>query len=152
MNNYVDYYNYLNNLNQKKINNSTGMNIVNTNSNKTSYDSEPYLGFVRGNMFNNLYSPYMNYKPHEFNPSNEKEYLLLLVQMYGFAAHDLGLYLDVYPSDSNAINLREKYVKLYNQALTNYESKYGATELGSEYLSTSPWAWDSKKWPWEGNI
>lgn len=48
MNNYVDYYNYLNNFNQKKINNSTGMNIVNTNSNKTSYDSESIFRICKG--------------------------------------------------------------------------------------------------------
>ena len=76
MNNYVDYYNYLNNFNQEKINNSTSINNVNSNSNNTSYDSEPYLGFVRGNMFNNLYIPYINYKPHKYNPINKNEYKL----------------------------------------------------------------------------
>ena len=102
-------------------------------------------------MFDNLYDSYKSYKPYEINPSNERDYLLFLVQMYGFAAHDLNLYLDVYPNDNKAIELRAKYVKLYNQALMNYEGKYGATSLGSDYLNTVPWAWDSKNWPWEGN-
>ena len=108
------------------------------------------LILTRGNMFNGLYDSYMNYKPYEINPQNEKQYLLLIVQMYGFAAHDLGLYLDVFPNDSNAIKLRDKYVNLYKQSVNDYENKYGPLTLSSELLNASPWNWASKKWPWEG--
>lgn len=141
MNNYVDYYNYMNNINQNR----------NFNQSKLGYDTEAYLGFIRGNMFSNLYDPYQNYQIQELNPNNEQEYLLLLVQMYGFAAHDLGLYLDVNPNDGKAIDLRNNYINLYNQSLANYESKYGPLTLNSQGLDTKPWAWNTKKWPWEGN-
>ena len=141
MNNYVDYYNYMNNINQNR----------NSNQMKLGYDTEAYLGFIRGNMFSNLYEPYQNYQIQELNPNNEQEYLLLLVQMYGFAAHDLGLYLDVNPNDGKAIDLRNNYINLYNQSLANYESKYGPLTLNSQGLDTKPWAWNTKKWPWEGN-
>lgn len=141
MNNYVDYYNYMNNINQNR----------NSNQRKLGYDTEAYLGFIRGNMFSNLYDPYQNYQIQELNPNNEQEYLLLLVQMYGFAAHDLGLYLDVNPNDGKAIDLRNNYINLYNQSLANYESKYGSLTLNSQGLDTKPWAWNTKKWPWEGN-
>lgn len=141
MNNYVDYYNYMNNINQNR----------NSNQRKLGYDTEAYLGFIRGNMFSNLYDPYQNYQIQELNPNNEQEYLLLLVQMYGFAAHDLGLYLDVNSNDGKAIDLRNNYINLYNQSLANYESKYGPLTLNSQGLDTKPWAWNTKKWPWEGN-
>lgn len=151
MNDYNDYYNYLNNFNFNNMNSSTNVNNSIMKTNDSLYENEPYNGFIRGNMFDNLYDSYKSYKPYEINPSNERDYSLFLVQMYGFAAHDLNLYLDVYPNDNKAIELRAKYVKLYNQALMNYEGKYGATSLGSDYLNTVPWAWDSKNWPWEGN-
>lgn len=155
MNNYIDYYNYLNNLNQNAMNTSNKMPKVGSNQsvnmNNLGYDTDPYTGFMKGNMFSNLYEPYKNYQIQEINPTNEREYALLMIQMYGFAAHDLGLYLDVNPNDTNAINLRSEYVKLYKQALAEYESKYGALGLSSNMLDVTPWAWDSKKWPWEGN-
>ncbi len=144
MNDYVDYYSYINNLNQMNNINQNQSNIQNKSL------SEPYTGFIRGNMFNNLYNEYRNYKPQELNPTNEQEYTKLLLQMYSFGAHDLGLYLDVYPNDTNAIRQRADYVKMYNEALRQYENSYGPITKNSIMLDSSPWAWDTKKWPWEG--
>ena len=143
MNNYIDYYNYMDNLNQ------TNFNIV-SNDNK-DYMTNPYLSFIRGNLFNNLYTPYKNYKPTELNPNNEKDYQMLMIQVYGFAAHELNLYLDVNPGDQNAIKLRNEYITLYKQALMQYENKYGALNTQSNTLDSTPWAWDTQNWPWEGN-
>lgn len=145
MNNYSDYYNVMNSLNQK-------MDIKkNDGDKKIGYETEPYIGFSRGNMFSDIYDPYQNYQVQELNPTNEQEYSLLLVQMYGFAAHDLGLYLDVNPNDSKVLNLRNKYISLYNQALDDYEKNYGPLCLSSKFSIGNTWTWDSKKWPWEGN-
>ena len=145
MNNYSDYYNVMNSLNQK-------MDIKkNDGDKKIGYETEPYIGFSRGNMFSDIYDPYQNYQVQELNPTNEQEYSLLLVQMYGFAAHDLGLYLDVNPNDSKVLNLRNKYISLYNQALDDYEKNYGPLCLSSKFSNGNTWTWDSKKWPWEGN-
>ncbi len=152
MNNYYDYYNYLNNLNNKQM--SSNMPNVNNyqtqNKKDLGYDTNPYTGFMRGNMFNNLYDQYKNYKPQELKPASEEEQALLFVQMYGFAAHDLGLYLDVYPNDTNAINLRNQYIEKYNEALANYENTYGPLNLDNQVPANIPWIWDTKKWPWEG--
>lgn len=158
MNDYMDYYNYMNNLNQMPDVNQMMYNAVpnnNMNQKQTPNSSlsnfaEPYVGFTRGNMFNNLYYEYKNYRPQELNPQNDKEYLQLLVQMYGFAAHDLGLYLDVNPNDREAITKRTEYINMYNEALQQYENNYGPVTQNSEMLKSSPWAWDTKKWPWEG--
>lgn len=130
-------YNYLNNMN----------NVNNMNQSL----AEPYEAFVKGNLFNNLYDPYKNYKPNNLNPNNEQEYALLLVQIYDFCTHELTLYLDNYPNDSNMIRLRDEYSKALKESINNYEMKYGPLSLSSNTLSVTPWAWDTKKWPWEGN-
>ena len=136
MNNYNQYYDFVdrnNNLN---------------NSNMLDFNKDPYDAFLKGNSFNNLYHEYKNYKPKEVKPRDEKEYLLLLVQIYGFVAHDLGLCLDVNPSDSQALQLRANYINLHNQAVNQYESKYGPLDLDSNMLDNSPWSWNND-WPWE---
>lgn len=125
MNNYRNYYNYSN--------------------------LDPYKGFLRGNLFDNLYVPYKNYKFREINPTNEREYDMLMLQMYGFDVHDLDLYLDVYPDDSEAIKIRKQYFDKYMAAKANYENKYGPISLSSNLLDNNPWLWDTKVWPWEGN-
>ena len=33
--------------------------------------------------------------------------------------------------------------------IENYERKYGPLTLDSEYTKKSPWAWDTKNFPWE---
>lgn len=142
MNNYMDYYGYVDSLNN--------IGFTNKNTIDNNLLSEPYIGFTRGNMFNELYSEYKNYVPKELNPTNEKEYMQLLLQMYGFAAHDLGLYLDLNPNDVSIIKKRAEFIKMYNDILKQYEMSYGPITSCSETLGTSPWAWDTKVWPWEG--
>lgn len=142
MNNYMDYYNFINNLNQN--------NYLNNISLKQN-NSDIYDNFLKGNLFDNLYIPYKDYKPFRINVKNEKDYLMLEVQTYKFAAHELNLYLDVNPDDSSLIALRNKYYYLYKEALNNYESKFGPICLDDKYLDGTPWAWNTNNWPWEGN-
>lgn len=134
MNNYDEYYNY---------NNGYYSNINSL--------AEPYNAFIKGNLFNNLYSSYKSYKPVQLSPSSEQEYALMLVQMYDFCAHELTLYLDNYPDDANVIALRDQYIKSYKTALNQYESKFGPITLDSLTLGKTPWGWDTQKWPWEGS-
>ena len=150
MNDYIDYYTYMNNLNQmaQKMPNEITMPAIETK--EYDYDTDPVKGFIQGNMFQNTYIPYQNYKAQELNPANDQEYQLLLVQIYDFAAHDLELYLDVNPNDVNAIKLRAEYVNMYKQALDQYEQNFGPITETSQMLAKSPWAWNTKKWPWEG--
>lgn len=109
---------------------------------------DPYIGFIRGNLFNDLYSQYKNYKPVEINPSNDKEYSMLLIKVYEFATHELTLYLDNYSNNTNIIKLRDEYRNTLNEAINNYEIKYGAISLNSSVLAKTPWGWDTK-FPWE---
>ena len=122
-----NYANNMPNMNNIPANNMANMNNVPANNPNSSKDYmkdndnnkilDPYSGFVRGNMFDNLYDKYKNYKPRDINPSNEREALLGQWQQYNFALIDLGLYLDVYPNDTNALNLYKKYLDISNKTL-----------------------------------
>ena len=92
-----DYYNY--------ENNNYNQPTYTKNENPASlYD--PYNGFIRGNMFPSLYNEY-KVKPIDIMPKSDKEALLLYVDALSFAAHDINLYLDVYPNDADMIKGRE---------------------------------------------
>ena len=111
---------------------------------------EPYEGLIRGNIFGNLYEPYKNYKPSELEPNNEREALLYQIMQYKFALVELNLYLDTHPSDRNAIELYNKYLKIEKEMCNKYESMYGPISLDSNYLGDNNWNWKNSPWPWEG--
>lgn len=135
-----DYYNYANNNYNQPLYNQ---NI----QDKQIYD--PYNGFIRGNMFPELYNSYKLNKPLEITPMNEQAELLTYVDVLTFAMIDLNLYLDVYPNDREALELFNQYRMQADEYTKKYESKYGPLELTSNSLNTFPWAWDNAPWPWE---
>lgn len=135
-----DYYNYANNNYNQPLYNQ---NI----QDKQIYD--PYNGFIRGNMFPELYNSYKLNKPLEITPMNEQAELLTYVDALTFAMIDLNLYLDVYPNDREALELFNQYRMQTDEYTKKYESKYGPLELTSNSLNTFPWAWDNTPWPWE---
>lgn len=135
-----DYYNYANNNYNQPLYNQ---NI----QNKQIYD--PYNGFIRGNMFPELYNSYKLNKPLEITPMNEQAELLTYVDALTFAMIDLNFYLDVYPNDREALELFNQYRMQTDEYTKKYESKYGPLELTSNSLNTFPWAWDNAPWPWE---
>ena len=104
---------------------------------------------MRGNMFENLYNPYKNYKPREIEPTNERETLLNKVRQYRFAMIDLNLYLDNYPDDENVVKIFNNYRNLEKQASMEYESKYGPLTIDDAPSNVNTWIWDNIPWPWE---
>lgn len=161
MNNFNDYYNYLNNYNDMNFMTNpntmiTDMNYQNMfpnnytipNTNTNSSITDPQIGFKRGNLFNNLYDEYKNYKPQELKASNEREDLILQIDENRFAIIELGLYLDLYPNDTNILNKYNSYLKKEKELITIYESKYGPMTLNSP-VQTNIWLWNNSPWPWE---
>lgn len=138
MNNYYNYpnYNY-----QNKVQNQMNYN------NPKLYN--PYEGFIRGNLFPNLYDGCKDYKPFQINPMNEQAEMLTNIDSLGFATIDLDLYLDINPNDQNAIGLFNQYRKEKEELIKNYELKYGPLLLNSEALNSVPWMWNDRPWPWE---
>ena len=136
-----DYYNYVNNTYNQPLYNQSS-------NNKKILD--PYNGFVRGNMFSDLYNGYRLNKPLDITPLNEQADMLTYIDSLCFALIDLNLYLDLYPIDSKIIELFNSYRVEKDEITKEYESKYGPLTLNSDSLNKAPWAWDNMPWPWEG--
>ena len=135
-----DYYNYINN-----TYNQPSYNQMPNNTNLYN----PYNGFIRGNMFPELYNTYKVNQPFEIKAMNEQADLLTYIDALGFATIDLNLYLDNFPDDKKALELFNQYRSLKEQYMDEYEKKYGPLTLGSDSLNTFPWAWKNGPWPWE---
>lgn len=131
MNNY-NYFDTFNSPNYESINNLYGA----------------YEGYLKGNMFKNLYEQYKNYKPATISPENEQTQDLFNLNQIGFSLHDINLYLDVYPNDNQMLNVFTKYKELYNDLLTKYENKYGALNV-NKVNNQIPFEWEKTSFPWE---
>lgn len=103
-------------------------------------------GFRRGNIFKNIYWPY-NKDTYNFVAKNNREKLLLEIMQNAFYAHELNLYLDIYPNDAQAIGLYNQYSEISNKYLKEYEKRFGNIILNSN--EGSPWPWINSPWPWE---
>lgn len=122
-------------------------NIQKDDNSNNLYDA--YNGFIRGNLFKNLYDPYKLKEPYDIKPMNEQAELLTYIDALGFSMTDLNLYLDIYPNDKNAINLFNQYRNEKENLVNQYESKFGPITLNSNSLNSYPWAWDDMPWPWD---
>ena len=134
MNNYK-YYDYL-------YRNNMNMNNPNL--------FNPTEGFIKGNMFPNLYSGYKNYMPQRLNPRNEQEKMLYELDSISFAAHELNLYLDLHPEDQSMVTLFNDYRKKLEELTKNYESMYGPLSINSNEMENKTFSWVNTSWPWEG--
>ena len=135
MNNYK-YYDYL-------YRNNMNMN------NQNLYN--PKEGFIKGNMFTNLYSEYKNYKPQQLIPKNEQERMLYELDSISFAAHELNLYLDMHPEDQSMVTLFNDYRRKLEELTKNYESMYGPLTVNSNEMENKTFSWVNTTWPWEGS-
>lgn len=145
MNNYyergkLDTYNYNNNNYNKPL-------YTKDENPNSLYD--PYEGFIRGNLFKNLYNGYKLKSPIDIEPLNEQADLLTYIDAFSFAAHDIALYLDIYPKDPDMIQLFNKYKNETNRLVKEYENKFGPLFVNSNADMKVPWAWSKSPWPWE---
>ena len=115
------------------------------NSNNNLELVSPSEAFNRGNLFDNYFWPYKYVS--NVKSENERQSLMLELQKYAFSAHELNLYLDLYPNDMQAIGLYNQYTEMANNLTNEYETKYGAIALNSN--ENYPWMWVNSPWPWE---
>ncbi len=137
-------YDYLNDTMYQKMR----MNSM-RNFNRNSSLFSPSDGYNNGNMFTNLYSQYKNYRPAQLSGNTEKEKMLLEIGRISFAAHDLNLYLDLYPNDESMLTLFNDYRKSANELISQYEVKFGPLNIVSNSLENGPFKWINGPWPWE---
>ena len=148
----MNYYPVFKNYDYSNMNTYNKQNTFNTNSYNNQKDNklyDPYNGLIRGNLFKNLYDPYINKEPFEIKPMNEQAELLTYIDALCFAMIDLNLYLDVFPDDKEKIALYNQYRKEEKDMRKEYEAKYGPITTTSDSLNTFPWAWDNMPWPWD---
>ncbi len=142
------------NSNSNNMNNMTNGNSQNNTNNNLNNGSNmmlygPYEGYVKGNLFRNLYDQYKSYRPMSLAPSSEREEALLNLNQIQFAMHELNLYLDVYPNDANIMRQFVAYRNTYNDLLNQYENRYWALNVNSTSLNSVPFGWVDQTWPWE---
>jgi spore coat protein JB len=110
---------------------------------------EPYEGFIRGNMFEDLYDPYKLNRPYEIKPMNEQTDLLTYINALDFATHDLNLYLDNFPNDEKMLHKFNEYNSELKKLTDQYERNYGPLFAGSLYGDENKWNWALLPWPWD---
>ena len=159
MQEYVNYLNGgmgVNNMNDNKLSmklrkqagNNMNFNISNYEQKANASNMyDPYNGFIRGNMFSDLYNEYKITRPYDIKPANEQAELLTYIDAYCFATHDLNLYLDNYPNDREMIKLFKDYSDKANSYIKEYEKKYGP--LFVDASNGNFWSWNDSPWPWE---
>ena len=103
---------------------------------------EPYQGFIRGNMFINLFDQYG--KIYDIKPLNEQAELLTYIDIYNFACIDLKLYLDV-NDDDEIMELYNVYCSELKKYMMEYETKYGSLTENNIFMKDG---WNNQ-FPWE---
>lgn len=156
MNDYYNYQYYYNQMKNNMINDNKNnyelqqkkkQNITLNTNNEGLYN--PYQGFIRGNLFQGLYDPYLSTEPYDIKPINKQAEMLTELDSLGFAMIDLNLYLDVYPNDQQMIELFNQYLHQKKEIKEKYEKEYGPLTINSSTLNQVPWAWGTNPWPWQ---
>ena len=84
----MNYYNFIPNMGN--MNYQTQPNYEQQNyQTKTTNLYDPYQGFIRGNMFKDLYDPYKLNNPYNIEPANDQAKMLTSIDALGFAMTDL---------------------------------------------------------------
>lgn len=135
------------NYNIKEIDYFTNINDKNDSNEKLNLYG-PYEGYIKGNLFKNLYNQYKNYRPYKISINNEKDEMLLNIGQLSFARHELNLLLDNYPNNREALNIFNRYLEMENNERKKYERRFGPLEVTSQDTSL-PFKWENDTWPWE---
>ena len=101
------------------------MKTLEINSQAFVLDSDIEKGFLKGSIWENLFSGYKFILTDVHDLTEEEQYLFML-QVYTFASIELSLYICTHPDNSEAIETLKK-VNLEKSKLCDYiETKYGA--------------------------
>ena len=107
----------------------------------TKYDAKDAL--MIGTLFPGLDLPFKNVVNTTMPDSPEKELMAL-----DFVAHELALYLDTHPGDSQAFALYRECLKLAAEGKKRYTEMHGPV-LRSDMIDATSFTWIKNPWPWE---
>lgn len=82
--------------------------------------------------------------------STEQENMLHNIGVVGFVALEMALYLDTHPTDREAMEYFNHYMRLKNQMTQEYANKFGPLTLSVADNSSKEWKWALQPMPWEG--
>ena len=105
-------------------------------------------GFSKGNMFQEEYIPYKEYKAAKLIANSKQEELLLEIMALSFAINDLNIYLDLHPENTEMLKRFKELTEKSCEKEMEYVKCYGPLEV-MDNESLSKFDWINKPWPWE---
>ncbi|MDE7106579.1 MAG: spore coat protein CotJB [Anaeroplasmataceae bacterium] len=101
------------------------MKTLEINSQAFVLDSDIEKGFLKGSIWENLFSEY-KFVLTDINDLTEEEQFLFMLQVYTFASIELSLFVCTHPDHKEAIETLKK-VNIEKQKISDYiETRYGA--------------------------
>lgn len=101
---------------------------------------DPQEAIMLGNLFKDLYMTYNGFSNYCLQPHNRRQQALLEVQMYGFVAHEINLYLDMHPNNQRMVELYTEYAKKAKEATAAYEKEFGPLSV-QDTPNKTPFEW-----------
>ena len=112
---------------------------------------QPNEAFMLGNLFQDLYQSYKGFSNYCVQSSNERQQMLLNVQINEFVAHEINLYLDNHPNDGRMLRLYHEYVRRAKEARKEFENHYGPLAVQNTNKNI-PFQWIEEPWPWQHQL
>lgn len=109
--------------------------------NPPKYESRKAL--VRGTLFPGLDLPFLGMVNKQELPITP----LTELQTMGFVIQELSLYLDTHRDDAEALEMYQKYQKIYQEGREAYEKMCGP--LNHMSVTDGGYRWLDDPWPWE---
>ena len=109
------------------------MKTLEINSQKFVMDSDIEKAFLKGSLWQNLFSPY-KYVVETYKPKNDIDSLNFLIQIYTFASIELTQYIITHADNIEAKNILKKVNQERKKIIDFVETKYQAISSKSIYL------------------
>lgn len=77
-----------------------------------------------------------------------QQVLFRKIKQYDFTLKELNLYLDTHPNCRRGLAMFQKYKKLREEALKEYNEKFGPI-TPEQSNNSQHWTWIDDPWPWE---
>ncbi len=122
------------------------MKTLEINSQAFVLDSDIEKGFLKGSIWENLFSGY-KFILTDVHDLTEEEQILFMLQVYTFASIELTLYICTHPDHKEAIETLKKVNIEKDKVCDFIETKYGALKACSPIFD----GFLNRKSTWEGN-
>ena len=100
-------------------------------------------GLIRGTLFKDLEFPFLGATNRADNTTP-----LSHIQALQFAVQEIAMYLDTHPWDTDALEIWQQYVALYNTMMEQYQENN--PPLHQDYMTQIPtYHWSEGPWPWQ---